>query len=632
MCGINGLISKQNLDSFHYIKTMNDLITHRGPDGEGFYIEEQGHLAMSMRRLAVIDLLSGDQPMYSENKQVVIVFNGEIYNFKKIKEDLKNKYGCIFNTNSDTEVILKGYEVWGKEVVQYLNGMFAFAIYDKLNHKILIARDRFGEKPLYYFKQKDSFFWGSELKSVLFAYKDLMGEKPVINKEALSIYFQLTYIPAPFSIYEHILKLEAGHLIEIDTESLSHDVVKYWTTDKPQQTEINDYKQAQKILKNILYESVEERMIADVPLGIFLSGGVDSSVITAIAKDLKPSEKIQTFSIGFKDKRFDESERISLVSKHLNVDNQLFILESDQIVMDIDRIISNYDEPFADSSALPTYQVSKMTRKQVTVALTGDGGDEVFGGYNRYQMANYANIYRTWIPDFLHEPIKKKVNKLETYDDRKSIVNKSKKFLNALGENKCQDQLNIIKLGFNDDDLKKLMLYPIETNTSYFNKKYDETFGLSPLKKSRFLDKSISLEGDMLVKVDRASMLVSLECRSPFLDYRLWEFTNSLPDSFLIKNGYKKRILKDTFADLLPSNFFNFAKSGFGVPVGEWLKTSLKMELSILTEVSFLEDQGIFSVSYVKNLVREHLHDVRDHTFKLWTLYCFQKWYKMTHE
>jgi asparagine synthase (glutamine-hydrolysing) len=269
-----------------------------------------------------------------------------------------------------------------------------------------------------------------------------------------------------------------------------------------------------------------------------------------------------------------------------------------------------------------------MTRNYVTVALTGDGGDEVFGGYNRYQMANYAHTYRSWIPQFLHRPIKKTVNYFETYDNRKSIINKSKRFLNALGENEQEDQLNIIKLGFNDDELKKLMLVNFEKNT-YFNKKYEQTNNFSTLKKSRFLDKSISLEGDMLVKVDKASMLVSLECRAPFLDHRLWEFTNHLPDSFLIKNGNKKRILKDTFAHLLPSNFFNLPKSGFGVPVGEWLRTSLKSELIHVTTASFLKEQAIFNAPYITTLVHEHLNNTRDHTFKLWTLYCFQKWYKI---
>lgn len=627
MCGINGIIGPQEVDISATIQKMNNLILHRGPDNEGIYYED-GQVAMGMRRLSIIDLSTGNQPMYNDDNNIVIVFNGEIYNYKELRKRLQDNHGIVFKTKSDTEVILKGYEVWGKEVLEYLNGMFAFAIYDKSKAKVFLVRDRFGEKPLYYFKKENYFVWGSELKSVIYTYQEFFSDKPIMSKEALNLYFQLTFIPAPYTIYQGIYKLDAAHWLEVDTNSLNLQINKYWITDKPQSEEINDYQESQKKIKDILYESVEQRMVTDVPLGIFLSGGVDSSIITAIAKDLKPNDKIQTFSIGFKDKRFDESDSIRMVAKHLGVENQLFILESDQMIADIDNIIKNYDEPFADSSALPTYQVSKMTRNHVTVALTGDGGDEVFGGYNRYQMAYYAHTYRSLTPQFLHRLIKKTVNCFETFDDRKSIINKSKRFLNSLGKNEQEDQLNIIKLGFSDVELKKLMLVDIDKNT-YFNEKYAQAGNFSTLKRSRFLDKSISLEGDMLVKVDRASMLVSLECRSPFLDHRLWEFTNHLPDSFLIKKGNKKRILKDTFEHLLPSFFFNLPKSGFGVPVGEWLRTSLKNELLQVTSACFLKEQAIFNEPYITILVYEHLNNVRDHTFKLWTLYCFQKWYKI---
>ena len=387
MCGINGIISKNKIiDMNVLIQSMNDEIIHRGPDGEGNYIYNET-IGFGMRRLAIIDLNSGTQPIYNKDRSIVIVFNGEIYNYLELKNILLG-LGVLFLTNSDTEVILKGYEYYGVSFIEKLNGMFAFAIHDQLNNKIIIARDQIGEKPLYYYNHNDTFIFGSELKSIKKIFNKLTNKQLTLSRNGLDLYFSLTFIPAPYTIYNEISKLLPGHYIEISTIDNNLNIRKYASiiNFKDPIENIKDFNYAKKKLFTLLNDSVEKRMISDVPIGSFLSGGVDSSIITAIMANQKNQSKIETFSVISDNKHFDESERSFAVSKHLNTSHHSIKLDFNELRILVDSIILDYDEPFADSSALATYYISKKTKNYVTVALTGDGGDEVFGGYNKYYM------------------------------------------------------------------------------------------------------------------------------------------------------------------------------------------------------------------------------------------------------
>ncbi|WP_191859621.1 asparagine synthase (glutamine-hydrolyzing) [Hanstruepera ponticola] len=617
MCGINGIIAASNDPKGNWsakLQRMNALIEHRGPDDDGFYHDDEVYMAM--RRLSIIDLETGKQPISNASNNIVIVFNGEIYNYKKLKTSLENN-GVTFKTNSDTEVILRLYETFGTSSFKMLDGMFAFSIYDKTKNKVFIARDFFGEKPLYFTKNSDFFSWSSELKSLA----SLLHKKPDISKEGLNLFFKLTYIPAPYTIYNDIYKLEANHFIEFDLKSQSYQInrINDISTDKIDLS----FTEAKLKLHDLLMQTIESRSVSDVPIGTFLSGGVDSSIVSLGLSKITDS-KIDTFSIGFDKSSFDETDKSRLVAKLIGSNHHEFILKEDDIVGDIDKVLLNFDEPFADSSALPTYLVSKETSKYVKVALTGDGGDEVFGGYNKYYMGKLSRNYTQFVPELIHSKSKPILTKLlNTKDDSRGKRFKLKKLLHAI-DYSGNNYWNIISLGFSNPE--KLL------NTSY---SYSNTFShysqfvAKPknLNDYREIDRLISLEGDMLVKVDRTSMLNSLECRSPFLNKALWEFSNGLPENYLMKNWDKKHILKETFKSEFPDGFLDKSKKGFVVPVGDWLRNSLKTELVSYTEDAFLEEQQIFQKSYIQQIVNNHLSGKVDNSYKVWTFYTFQKWY-----
>jgi asparagine synthase (glutamine-hydrolysing) len=620
MCGINGRVSfDKNLEE--EINIMNNLIFHRGPDDEGTYIEENDNysLALGMRRLSIIDIESGSQPIFSDDKQVIIVFNGEIYNYQKLKIELKES-NTSFKTNSDTEVILKLYLKFGIESFSKLDGMFAFSIYDKRVNKLYIARDFFGEKPLYYTNNERGLLWGSELKSL----KSQLDYKPEICTKALELYFSLTYIPAPYTIYENVLKLEPNKYIEYsiaDNNLLIHQI-----SENNKESNFNgSFNDAKEKTKKLVNQSVLSRSISDVPIGTFLSGGVDSSIVSYCLSQ-SMDKKIDTFSIGFDKKKFDETEKSRVIAKLINSNHHEYIVNEKTLYGDLDRILNNFDEPFADSSALPTYLVSKKTSNHVKVALTGDGGDEVFGGYNKYHINTINNFYTNVIPEKAHKLLKNTYSfLLKTKDDNRGVKFKIKKTLDSIDYNN-NFYWHMISLGFKENEIIKLI---INGSDGIFNY-YKTSLGLNKsktLSDLRNIDKHISLEGDMLVKVDRTSMLSSLECRAPFLNKQLWEFTNSLPSNYLIKNGSKKHILKESFKDVFPPNFLEKSKKGFGVPVGDWLRTILKDELMFLCNKSFVTDQNLFNFHYVTEIVSHHLSGKEDNTFKVWTYFCFQKWY-----
>jgi asparagine synthase (glutamine-hydrolysing) len=626
MCGINGLLFKNPITLLEQqLGMMNKQIIHRGPNDAGMYCHEE-RIGMGMQRLAVIDIASGRQPIKNDTEDIVIVFNGEIYNYRILKQELENA-GVVFCTQSDTEVVLKLYEKWGKDCLKHMNGMFAFSIHDKKNKSIFIARDRFGEKPLYYYSDAEKFTWASELKSIISTFPELKK----IEKKSLHLFLSLTYIPAPFTIYEKVFKLKAGHYMLIDTETLAVDIQPYWDIKPHEHKKENEYVQAKTDLRKLVFESIEQRMIADVPLGVFLSGGVDSAIIAAVMAKVS-SKKIKAFTVGSENRAYDESARAKQVASHIGAEHFLYPLQYKEMLGKLDAIVLNYDEPFADSSALPSYFIANKAVQEVTVALTGDGGDEVFGGYNKYLSSRYRKILTTYLPEVLQKKITDPVflEKILGGRNSKSILTKAKRFLSSLQGDSFTSHLNIIALGFRQEEMVKLLKqqqYPYKDILIHeLNKTAVSEF--EGLKLLRYIDKEISLEGDMLAKVDRASMRCSLECRSPFLDHRLMEKTYEWPDEFLIKGSQTKRILKETFSDLLPTGFFNAPKSGFEIPVGEWLRNELKDDLLLLLDNSNLGKHGFFNTEYVQKLVTEHLQRTLDHSWKLWTLYCFQKWYR----
>ncbi|MFH6769246.1 asparagine synthase (glutamine-hydrolyzing) [Gaetbulibacter aquiaggeris] len=626
MCGINGFITKteKSLNELqNNLTLMNNMIIHRGPDDDGIFKMSRPNfsIAMGMRRLSIIDLSSGKQPIYSDDKKIVIVFNGEIYNYQDLRKDLQAQ-GVNFNTHSDTEVILKLYEKEGTSSFKKLDGMFAFSMYDFKKQKVFIARDFFGEKPLYYTQTNDGFIWASELKSLI----KLLPNKPSINKTGLNLYFKLTYIPAPFTIYEDIKKLESNHFITYDLSKHAFDISII--EEKKTITKSNPtFDTAKKKVKDLVEKSVNSRSVSDVPIGTFLSGGVDSSVVSLCLSRMNES-KINTFSIGFEKKSYDETDKSKIVSQLINSNHHEFIIGEKDLESNIDDILLNFDEPFADSSSLPTYIVANKTANHVKVALTGDGGDEVFGGYNKYHMGSINNKYTKYIPKAIHSIIKKSSNPfLKTKDDvrgKKFIIEKILNSIDYTGNY----YWDIISLGYPSETLSNYLLPEhIDNNVFNYYKKHTNIPSPKDLNEYREIDKHISLEGDMLVKVDRTSMLNSLECRAPFLNKELWEYTFTLPDSFLMKGWDKKHILKEAFKEDFPKDFLNKSKSGFGVPVGDWLRTSLRKDLESYVEDHFLKTQNIFQKENIQKLVSEHLNG-KDNTFKVWTFYCFQKWYK----
>ena len=626
MCGINGLVYKnaENADVQGIIGKMNQKIIYRGPDEDGFFVEhlEDKTIAFAMRRLSIVDLSTGKQPIFTEDRSKVIVFNGQIYNSEELKKTLVQK-GFAFHTSSPAEVVLKLYEYFGLEAFKMLDGVFAFSIYDKILGKIFIARDFFGDKPLHYQHSEKGLIWASELKSII----SVLDKKPEIDNTGLNLYFQLTYIPAPFTIYKGISKLESNSFIEYDvnTNALKiHEV----HSEKIEKQQIS-FDEAKKNVRKLVEESVSSRSVSDVSLGAFLSGGVDSSIIS-LCLSKQSDSKIDTFSIGFDKKSFDETEKSRLVANLIGSNHHEFVISEKDLTAHLDEILLNFDEPFADSSALPSYIVASKTADYVKVALTGDGGDEVFGGYNKYLIGGINQKYTSLVPRFLHQSVLKVANALtKQKGDERGLKFKVRKALNSIDYDHSFFY-NIIKLGFTD---KEMSIYlnekdRVKNPLAYYQQRIPNPKNLTDF---RNVDKMISLEGDMIVKVDRTSMLASMECRAPFLTREIWNYTLSLPDEYLLKGNNKKMILKKAFENEFPEQFLEKSKKGFGVPVGDWLRQGMRSELLSYIDDKFLEEQDVFDIQNIKKIVLNHLNSVEDNSFKIWTFYCFQKWYKNTY-
>lgn len=619
MCGIVGFYKYK--DSTVSIKALTDCLIKRGPDSQGIYEDEK--VALGHARLSVLDLATGDQPMFSMGNDVVIVFNGEIYNFDNLRTVLAFE-GASFSTQSDTEVLLWAYKLWGIEsMLNRLEGMFAFALWDKEKHLFFIARDRFGEKPLYYYENEESFYFASELKAL----SSVIASKK-IDKQALNLYFTLTYIPAPFTIYEGVRKLEAGKYISFSPQN-EFKVHTYYDLAslviENSECQYSDYQTAQSTLKDLLFHSVKQRMVADVPIGSFLSGGIDSSIISAVMAQLS-DQPINTFSIGFKEKEYDESQRAQLVANHIGSNHTQFILGVDDLLSYTDEILDYFDEPFGDSSAIPSFMVAKKAREKVTVVLTGDCADEIFAGYEKYLGNHYAYKYNQ-LPSLIQKTISSLASIVPHTSMTNQLLRKVKKVISTASLSPADRYVHLTAMGFSTS--QKLMLLNKDYQLDILNhvKRYYNEVEVDDFTKTLYSDVKLVLEGDMLVKVDRMCMMNSLEARVPFLDSKFVEFTFKLPTNYKLDGNNKKKILKDAFRDLLPEKVFNYSKKGFGLPLRIWFKEELKAELLELLSKDKIVRQGLFEWEFIKEIVEEHMTNKENHSTKLWLLFVFQKWY-----
>lgn len=620
MCGIIGAyINKSNDLNVEKFNIIRDKLSYRGPDSGGTFNHE--NIFLGHRRLSIIDLDTGNQPMFDAKGETSIVFNGEIYNFLTIKKELKT-LGVVFKTNSDTEVILEGYLAWGLEgCLKRLEGMYAFSIWDNQKKKLFVVRDKFGEKPLYYSKDENGFYFASELKAVV-----PFLDEVKISKKALNLFFGLTYIPEPFSIYDNIFKLEAGYYLEV-SENEFNKVQYFDLLGKINKTSsVIDYSEAKNKLRDMLFESVKCRMVSDVPLGAFLSGGIDSSIISAIMSKVS-SNPINTFSIGFREKEYDESERAELVAKHIKSKHHLYYVDHNDLLEVVDKTLTYFDEPFGDSSAIPSMLVSKKAGEKVKVVLTGDCADELFGGYEKYLAKSYSEKYNSF-----PGPIRKSFESIIKVIPHNNLTNhklrKIKKVVKSANLTPENRYLNMCSLGFNSDEKYNLLNSDYQENVQGQILKYFNEADGDELSKTFYSDIKLVLEGDMLPKVDRTCMINSLEARAPFLDSSIVEFSLNLPHDYKILGTNKKRILKDTFSDLLPKETMSFSKKGFGIPIRIWFQKELKEELLSLLSEDFLISQNIFNITYVNKIVEEHMSNKENHSSKLWQLFVFQKWYK----
>jgi asparagine synthase (glutamine-hydrolysing) len=594
---------------------MCDPIWRRGPDDEGVYTD--GGCGIGMRRLSIIDLSTGHQPISNEDGSVWVVFNGEIYNYRELRDDLIRR-GHRFATNSDTETLIHLYEEKGAAGLDLLRGMFAFCIWDAREQKILLARDRFGKKPLYYAQTPSGFYFGSELKCLRAA-----GVPLDIDRDALRLYFQFGYIPDPYSAFRAIRKLMPGCWIEYSRDGTVREG-RYWRLppfSDENRTGMSE-ERARLRLRELFDESVRIRMIADVPLGAFLSGGIDSSLVVA-SMALQSPEPVKTFSIGFEESAYNELQYASLVARKYKTDHQEILVRPDSASL-LTRLARSFDEPFADSSAIPTYIVSEFAVRRVKVALSGDGGDELFAGY---PTVNNVRKYR-----FL-DGVPAALRKVAWWTAGLLPYSAyGKNYLRGIGAPTALDRY--FNQNYTQYFLRERMLTPewmLPADAAFLQKLLPDDFpadGGDILSQTMYFEATANLPGDMLVKVDRASMAASLEVRCPLLDHRLAEFATTIPTSWKWRDGKGKRILLEALGDRLPVELLTRPKMGFGVPIDRWFRGPLReMVHDSLLSAAFLE-RGIVSPEFVKYLLAEHASGRRDNQHQIYSLLMLDLWYR----
>jgi len=613
MCGICGFYSTSGVFSREDLDKMTLSLAHRGHDAEGSFLE--GPAGLGHRRLSIIDLSkAANQPMYAHNGRYVMVYNGEVYNFKEIEKELRfTNYDLRFQTSSDSEVILEAFSILGSDFVHKLNGMFAIAIYDKVEKSYYFFRDRVGIKPLYYYWDGHNFAFASELKALKKV--EFINKNISIDFVAVNEYLHLGYIPEPHSIYKNIYKFPSGSWAKLSSKGL--EIKKYWNIDdKISDKLITDENEAKEILKELLISSVKYRMISDVPFGTFLSGGIDSSLVTAIAQSLS-NNPVKTFNIRFEDSKYDESLYAKAISKFLGTDHHEYTVTEKDAIDLIPELNNIYDEPFADSSALPTLLVSKMAKQNVTMALSGDGGDELFMGYGAYRWAE--RLDKPLIHAF-RSPIQKTLSLLNNRCKRAAHL-----FENVPQENSCSHIFSQEQYLFSRSEIKKIL-----TPEFYREFKLDENpvlkRNLTASEKQSLFDLKYYLKDDLLVKVDRASMYHSLETRVPLLDYRIVEFAYNLHPSLRCKNGISKYLLKKVLYDFVPQKYFDRPKWGFAVPLQKWMKTDLSYIIDENLSSERLGRTTIFNTKPISEIIKQYRDFNNNFLYnRLWELVLLQK-------
>ncbi|SDT97047.1 asparagine synthase (glutamine-hydrolyzing) [Desulfobacula phenolica] len=624
MCGICGIFNIDgNPVASELIHAMNTTMIHRGPDGDGIFVDKG--VGLGHRRLSIIDLNTGDQPMSSSDGRVTVVFNGEIYNFQELKKILEKK-GHRFKTRSDTEVIIYAYVEWGQAFVNKLRGMFAIALWDKRLKALFLARDRVGKKPLYYCYDGKKFVFASELKAVL----EVPGISRQMDFKALDAYFSFGYVPSPMSILKGIRKLKPGHIAWCSSKGFAEE--EYWDINMNGFDHGMTEETAIERLTELFDEAVGIRLVSDVPLGAFLSGGVDSSAVVASMAGLLDGKPVKTSSIGFCEKKFNELEFAEIVSKMYSTDHREAVVTTDALDV-IDKIVWHFDEPFADSSAIPTWYVSKITRQNVTVALSGDGGDETFAGYvQRYGMNRFEDNIRKTIPSFIRNTLIRGMASVYPRIDALPRPLRLKAFLTNLSLSMEQAYYRDMSFYFSPENKKFLynsdMKNAVDGYSSFFvfEPFFRRNTNPDPVTTAQYVDIKTYMTEDILVKVDRMSMAHSLEVRSPILDHKLMEFAATLPSGLKLNHRESKYILKKVNEKRLPHNILYRKKQGFSVPLAQWIRQNLRGYVQAALFDSKNNVGEYLSIKYVKKLWEDHLKGMNDHSSQIWNIFMFELW------
>lgn len=632
MCGICGFYQLVPEAGKDVLTRMNDRIVHRGPDDDGYYFN--GNVGLAARRLSIIDLTTGHQPLPSYSGNSWITYNGEVYNFPELRKELEEK-GYKFRSRADTEVVVNLYEEYGIQFVKKLRGMFAVGIYDIKNHRLVLTRDHVGIKPLYYYINpvNKNLVFASEIKSIL----EYPGVEREIDPFSLDFFMTLEYIPAPYSIFKGIRKLPAGFILTYENGKMHQE--KYWDVadsvssagESQNKNNAYDFEALKEQFHHLLDQSVKMRMIADVPLGAFLSGGIDSSSIVA-SMSAQSQSKIKTFSIGFEEKSYSELKYSEIISKKFATDHYTRNLSPDinELVL---YLADFWDEPLGDFSNFPTYLVSKTAREKVTVVLSGDGGDEIFGGYEHYIAQKIARTIDFTLFRPFHKLFAKATHLFPPSELKKGFVNRVKRFSEGL-ENSYSNRhfrwmlflsnfqkSKLYSPAFLAQDFLKPLPFRTPFDTYFFNcARYED------INRDLYLDFKTYMVDNILVKVDRMSMATSLEARVPLLDYKMVEFAFSLPPHFKVRGGVTKWFFKKAMEGILPNEIIYRRKEGFSIPIKNWLKTELKDLMMEYLSRKRVEEAGYFNYPYINKLISQHLEGKQNHAHRLWTLILFNIW------
>jgi len=620
VCGICGIVNldRENHVKYTQIKRMCDALVHRGPDDDGIFVKD--NVGIGMRRLSIIDLVTGNQPISNEDDTIRVVFNGEIYNYLDLRQALRKK-GHRFSTNSDTEVIVHAYEEYGEDCPAMFNGTFAFAIWDDHRKRLFVARDRIGIKPLYYYKDDKRVVFGSEPKAIL--------QTPDVPREidplALDNFLTFEYIPAPLSIFRDIKKLYPAHTLSLHNGAIS--TKRYWHLPVKHCAVSKD--EICNLIRDYLQDAVKIRLISDVPLGVFLSGGLDSSTLVAMMSRAT-DQPVKTFSIGFEDSTYNELNYARVVAKQFQTEHHEFVIKPDAVAL-TEKLIGYLDEPFGDFSIFPTFLVSQMARDYVTVVLSGDGGDELFAGYDTY-IANRTATHFEKLPLFIRKKIVAPVMRsIPPTSKKKGIVNKAKRFVEGA---MLPPDLEHVRWMIFLSSLEKNRLYTEEFSKrlqkedayAFIRHYFDKARSFDLLNRQMFVDIHSYLVDNILVKVDRMSMATSLEARVPFLDHRFVEFAANIPGKLKLKGYRTKHILKQAMSGILPPEILARGKEGFSIPIKNWLKKELNPMMMDVLSPQRIKQEGYFCSEYIERLKNEHVNGIENHSHRLWALMIFEIW------